>query len=116
MFMTVLYQVENVLITSYGNMSHHFFSFQLHINGRNEIEVLVNGNLMEFDEHFMMDFVGVIILKYNNTSRYSTIFESGISLTVEEVEGILQMMLLLPPVFKGGFVISLLSIVICVTE
>ena len=71
---------------------------------------------MEFDEQFMMDFAGVIILKYNNTSRYSTIFESGISVTVEEVEGILQMMLLVPPVFKGRFAISLLSIVLDVTE
>ena len=83
------------------------FPFQLHISGRNEIEVLVNGNLMEFDEQFMMDFVGVITLKYSNSSRYSIIFDSGISVTVEEVEGILQVQLLVPQVFKGGFAISL---------
>ena len=63
---------------------------------------------MEFDEQLMMDFNGVIILKYNNTSKYSAIFDSGISVTVEKVEGILQMMLLLPPIFKGGHAISLL--------
>ena len=85
------------------------FPFQLRISGRNEIEVLVNGNLMEFDEQFVMDFVGVIILKYRNSSRYSIIFDSGISVTIEKVEGILQMQLLVPPVFKGGFAISLLS-------
>jgi len=89
-------------------MSEDFFSFQLHISGRNEIEVLVNGNLMEFDEQLMMDFNGVIILKYNNTPKYSAIFDSGISVTVEEVEGILQMILLVPPMFKGAYPILLL--------
>ncbi|XP_078360277.1 sushi domain-containing protein 2-like isoform X2 [Oculina patagonica] len=75
---------------------------QVHISGRNEIEVLVNGDLMEFDEELMMDFNGVIVLKYNNTSKYSTIFNSGISVTIEKVEDILQMMLLVPPMFKGN--------------
>ena len=64
---------------------------------------------MEFEEQFMMDFTGVIILKYSNSFRYCIIFESGISVIVEEVEGILQMMLLVPPVFKGGFAMLLLS-------
>lgn len=114
--MTVFYQVENVFDYKLWKCVRGLFSFQLHINGRKEIEVLVNGDLMEFDEQFIMDFVGVIIIKYNNTSRYSIIFESGIALTVEEVEGILQMMLLVPPVFKGGFAISLLLIVLDVTE
>ena len=85
-----------------------FLLFQFHISGRNEIEVLVNGNLMEFDEDLMMDFNGVIILKYNNTSKYSAIFDSGISVTIEKVEKILQMMLLVPPMFKGGYEIPLL--------
>lgn len=49
----------------------------------------------------MIDFNDVTVLKYNNTAKYSTIFESGISVTVEQVDEILQMMLLLPPVFKG---------------
>ncbi|KAL9985251.1 hypothetical protein ACROYT_G007629 [Oculina patagonica] len=75
---------------------------QVHINGRNEVEVLVNGDLMEFDEDLMMDFNGVIVLKYNNTSKFSAIFYSGISVTIEKVEDILQMMLLVPPMFKGN--------------
>ena len=86
------------------------FAFQLQISGRNEIEVLVNGNLMEFDEQLMLDFAGVIILKYNNSARYCIIFESGMSLIVEEVEGILQMLLLVPPVFKGGFTILTINV------
>ena len=88
---------------------YRIFSFQLHISGRNEIAVLVNGNLMEFDEQFIMDFAGVKILKYSNSSRYCITFESGMSVIVEEAVGILQMMLLVPPVFKGGFAILLLS-------
>ncbi len=58
---------------------------------------------MEFDEDLMIDFNGVIVLKYNNTSKFSTIFDSGISVTTEKVEDILQMMLLVPPMFKGGY-------------
>ncbi len=64
----------------------------------------MNGDLMEFDEDLMMDFNGVIVLKYNNTSKFSAIFYSGISVTIEKVEDILQMMLLVPPMFKGGYI------------
>ena len=63
---------------------------------------------MEFEDQLMMDFNGVIIIKHNNTSKYSAIFNSGISVTIEKVERILQMMLLVPPMFKGGYEISLL--------
>ena len=63
--------------------------------------MLVNGDIVEFNEQLMIDFNDVTVLKYNNTAKYSTIFESGISVTVEQVDEILQMILLLPPVFKG---------------
>ena len=88
------------------------YALQVHINGRNEMEVLVNGDQMEFNEESMMDFEGVIILKYNNTSKYSAIFSSGISVTVEKAGDILQMMLLVPPIFKGEktFLLSFISI------
>ena len=66
----------------------------------------MNGNLIEFHEQLKMDFNGVIILKYNNTSKYSDTFDSGISVTIEKVERILQMMLLVPPMVKGGYDIS----------
>lgn len=101
----LLTKLKMVLLTS---QLKRLFSFQFQISGRNEIEALVNGNLMEFDEQLMMDFNGVIILKYNDTSKYSAIFDSGISVTIEKVERILQMMLLVPPMFKGGYEISLL--------
>lgn len=61
----------------------------------------MNGALIEFDEDLMLDFNGVVVLKYNNTSKYSTIFNSGISVTIEKAEDILQLMLLVPPMFKG---------------
>ena len=63
---------------------------------------------MEFDEQLMMDFNGVTVLKYNNTSKYSTIFNSGISVTIERVEDLLQMVLLVPPMFKGAVLIVVL--------
>ena len=77
--------------------------FQIHINGRREIEILVNSALVEFDEQFMMDFQGATVIKYNNTSKYSFIFNSGLSVTIERVEDLLQFMLLVPPEFKGIF-------------
>ncbi|CAH3144389.1 unnamed protein product [Pocillopora meandrina] len=73
---------------------------QIHINGRREIEILVNSALVEFDEQFMMDFQGATVIKYNNTSKYSVIFNSGLSVTIERVEDLLQFMLLVPPEFK----------------
>ena len=77
--------------------------FQIHINGRNEIEILVNGEILEFDELSTMDLNGVIVLKYNNnTSKYSVIFNAGMSVTIENVEDILHMMLQVPPMFKGA--------------
>ena len=57
---------------------------------------------MEFDEQLMMYFDGVIVVKYNNTSKYSAIFNSGISVTIDKVEDILQMILLVPTMFKGA--------------
>ena len=92
------------MIVFRGCATHYCNLFQVQINGRNEIEVLMNGDLVEFDEGLMMDFNGVIVLKYNNISKYSTIFDSGISVTTEKVEDILQMMLLVPPIFKGRYI------------
>ena len=56
---------------------------------------------MEFDERPLMDFNGVTILKYNNSYKYSTIFNSGISVTIEKADELLQMMLLVPQMYKG---------------
>ena len=51
----------------------------------------------------MMDFNGVVILKCENTSKYSVMFNSGISVTVERAAAdILQIMMLVPPIFKGA--------------
>ena len=87
-----------------------YLSFQIHISDRNEIEILVNGDNVEFNEQLMIAFNKVTVLKYNNTAKYSTIFESGISVTIEQIEEILQMMLLLPPVFKGMINYFMLSV------
>ena len=65
---------------------------------------------MEFDERLLMDFNGVTVLKYNNSYKYSTIFNSykystifnsGISVTIEKADELLQMMLLVPQMYKG---------------
>jgi len=62
---------------------------------------VVNGDIVEFNEELMMDFNGVIVMAYNNTEKYSAIFNSGISVTVEKADKILQVMLIVPPLFKG---------------
>ena len=56
---------------------------------------------MEFDERLLVEFNGVSVLKYNNSHKYSTIFESGISVTIEKADELLQMMLLVPQMYKG---------------
>jgi len=56
---------------------------------------------VEFNEQLMMDFNGVIVLTNNNTEKYSAIFNCGISVTVEKADENLQVMLVVPPLFKG---------------
>ena len=61
----------------------------------------MNGDVIELNEQLMIDFSGVTVVQYNNTSKYSVIFNSGISVTIEKTEDILQLMLLVPPMFRG---------------
>ena len=56
---------------------------------------------MEFDERLLVDFNGVTVLKFNNSFKYSTIFNSGISVTIEKADELLQMMLMVPQMYKG---------------
>ena len=77
------------------------FSFQVHISGRNEAEVLVNGNVTEFNGQLITDFNGVRVIKCRHTSKYSIIFNSGISVSVEQADDILEIMLQVPPIWKG---------------
>lgn len=76
------------------------FSLQVHITGRNEAQVLVNGFTTEFSES-MMDFNGVRILKCRHTSIYTVIFNSGISVFIEKADDILEIMLQVPSTWKG---------------
>ncbi|XP_022783564.1 sushi domain-containing protein 2-like [Stylophora pistillata] len=75
---------------------------QVHINGRSEVDVLVNGAVMELDQRLMVDFNGVTVLKYINSYKYSIIFNSGVSVTIEKADDLLQMMLLVPQMYKGN--------------
>lgn len=62
----------------------------------------MNGDLVELVEQFSkMDFKSVTVLKDSNTSTYSVVFTSGVTVTIQKVEDILNLMLLLPPTFKG---------------
>lgn len=62
----------------------------------------MNGDLVELVEQFSkMDFKSVTVLKDSNTSTYSVVFTSGVTVTIQKVEDILNLMLLMPPTFKG---------------
>ena len=54
---------------------------------------------MEFNVETMMDFKGVFVVKCS--SKYNAIFYSGISVTIEQVEDLLQVIVLVPPMFKS---------------
>ena len=71
----------------------------------------MNGDVTEFDEQLVMDFNGVIVFKCSSASKYSITFNSGILVRIEKAdEEILQMMLLVPPRFKGAVRIKILLI------
>ena len=70
------------------------------------MDVLLNGDMVEFDELSLLEFDGVSVLQYGNTSKYSIIFNSGVSVTVEGQQELLGLVTLVPTAFKGTRVIS----------
>ena len=69
----------------------------------------MNGDVTEFDEQLVMDFNGVIVFKCSRASKYSITFNSGILVRIEKAdEEILQMMIMVPPTFKGAIQIKVL--------
>lgn len=65
------------------------------------MDVLVNGEMANFDELSLLEFDGVSVLQYVNTSKYSAIFNSGVSVTVEGQQELLGLVTLVPTAFKG---------------
>ena len=61
----------------------------------------MNGEIVDFDELPLWEFNGVSVLQYVNTSKYSAIFHSGISVTVEGQTELLGLVTLVPTMFKG---------------
>ena len=74
---------------------------QIQLNGRGLVDVLVNGEAVIFDELSLLEFNGVSVLQYINTSKFSAIFNSGISVTVEGQQELLGLVTLVPTIFKG---------------
>ncbi|XP_020611647.1 protein mesh-like isoform X3 [Orbicella faveolata] len=75
---------------------------QIQLNGRGLVDVLVNGEAVIFDELSLLEFNGVSVLQYVNTSKFSAIFNSGISVTVEGQQELLGLVTLVPTIFKGN--------------
>lgn len=75
---------------------------QIQLNGRGLVDVLVNGERIDFDELSLLEFTGVSVLYYTNTTKYSVIFNSGISVTVEGQQELLGLVTLVPTIFKGN--------------
>ena len=61
----------------------------------------MNGEIVDFDELPLWEFNAVSVLQYVNTSKYSAIFHSGISVTVEGQTELLGLVTLVPTMFKG---------------
>ena len=70
------------------------------------MDVLVNGELIDFDEQSELDFTEVFVVKQNQ-SRINVYFSSGVSLTVIAIEQFLNYEILIPPRFKGWYLIRL---------
>ena len=61
----------------------------------------MNGDMVNFDELSLLEFDGVSVMQYGSTSKYSAIFNSGISVTVEGQQELLGLVTLVPTIFKG---------------
>ncbi|XP_028416703.1 sushi domain-containing protein 2-like, partial [Dendronephthya gigantea] len=73
---------------------------QFEFNRRRSIDVLVNGERVEFDEQTRLDFTGVFIVKQNQ-SKFGTYFASGVAIVVTSVEDFLTYQISVPLRFKG---------------
>ena len=71
------------------------------------MDVLLNGDMVDFNELSLLEFDGVSALQYGNTSKYSFIFNSGVSVTVEGQQELLGLVTLVPTTFKGMIAINL---------
>ena len=69
----------------------------------------MNGEMVVFDELSLLEFDGVSVLQYANTSKYSAIFNSGISVTVEGQQELLGLVTLVPTMFKGSILLMELN-------
>lgn len=69
----------------------------------------MNGEIVVFDELSLLEFDGVSVLQYANTSKYSAIFNSGISVTVEGQQELLGLVTLVPTMFKGNILLMELN-------
>lgn len=66
----------------------------------------MNGDMVNFDELSLLEFDGVSVMQYGNTSKYSAIFNSGISVTVEGQQELLGLVTLVPTIFKGRVILK----------
>ena len=63
--------------------------------------MLVNGEKQIFDGQFILNFNRVIVMRYQNSSKYSVMLHSGVSVTVEGFKDLLQVMIMVPVQHKG---------------
>ena len=83
-----------------------FFFFKVEYSSQRLIDVLVNGELVVFDEQSELDYSEVSVVKQNE-SRIRIYFGAGVSLTVIAIEQFLNYEILIPQRFKGWYLISL---------
>ncbi|XP_073244634.1 uncharacterized protein [Porites lutea] len=95
-------KTDATVYTAFAGKESGSDTVQIHLNGRGLVDVLVNGEMVDFDELSFLEFNGVSVLKYVNTSKYSAIFHSGISVTVEGQTELLGLVTLVPTMFKGN--------------
>ncbi|XP_073243989.1 sushi domain-containing protein 2-like [Porites lutea] len=95
-------QTDATVYTAFAAKESGSDTVQIHLNGRGLVDVLVNGEIVDFDELSLWEFNGVSVLQYVNTSKYSAIFHSGISVTVEGQTELLGLVTLVPTMFKGN--------------
>ena len=78
----------------------NFTLSKVEFNNRRLIDVLVNGNHVEFDEQSRLDFLDVFIVKRNG-SKVSIFLTTGVSVDIKPIEDFLTYQISVPTRFKG---------------
>ncbi|XP_031574275.1 sushi domain-containing protein 2-like [Actinia tenebrosa] len=93
-------QIKATVYTAFAMKENGSDTIEIRLNGRGFLDVVVNGQLENFDDEQTVDFKNVMIIKEGNNTKYSAIFHSGVAVIAEGFTTLMQFTVMMPKHFK----------------